>query len=95
MRSMSTIPLLMITPAKLSNPKIPKKSNGALTINTPINVPVKASGMVIKIITERLKESNCQINKMMRPMPNSPWIPSAASAFNRRLTESQMCVATC
>jgi len=61
------IPLLMMTPAKLSNPKIPKKSKGAPAISTPINAPEKASGMVIKIITGRLMELNCRINRMTMP----------------------------
>jgi hypothetical protein len=41
----------MITPARLSNPKITKKSNAARMRNSPRKGPVKARGIVMKKIT--------------------------------------------
>ena len=65
--SISTIPLLIITPAKLSNPRIPKKSKGARIMIKPIKAPVKARGMVIKMISGLRKELNCQIKSTTIP----------------------------
>src|SRR5215813_4493284 len=35
-----------------------------------------------------------RVQKLSNPMPNSPWIPVTPLSLRRRLTESQICVAT-
>ena len=67
MRSIKTIPLLMMIPARLSKPKMIMNPNTEFMMINPIVAPMNVSGMVSKMMPARRKELNCQTSNRMIP----------------------------
>ena len=66
-RSISTIPLLMMMPARLNSPSIAVKSKYARVTTKPRHAPIKVSGMVSRMISGRRTELNCSTNSARIP----------------------------